>query len=259
MNQTTRRSKKSNGNGYTLPSIEDKSSYVRENFNEIASRYDLFNDAITFGFHRIWKRMMVKRASVGENGFHLDLCSGTGDIALMAARMTPPSARVMALDFSPGMLEVLKTRLGSVPESIKGKIDLKEGDASDLSFLPDSSVDGITIGFGLRNIADRAKALREMHRVLKPGGHVVILDVGQVPIPLVNFFHKMYFEKVVPIIGFLIHGEKHEMYEYLPASAKVYPDQKKLKKEMEDTGFQNVRYKNLFLGSAALHTGERAK
>ncbi len=260
MNHSSNDTKKNDANqkGYTLPSHEDKPAYVQENFNQIAERYDLFNDAITFGMHRVWKKKTIQAAGVKDSGVLLDLCCGTGDMALMAARMSQKeNIRIIALDFSPGMLEILKSRLEKSPDGIKKTIEMVQGDAMNLKEISDSSIDGITIGFGLRNVANRDIALKEMLRVLKAGGHLAILEVSKVQIAPIRFFHRIFFEKIVPIIGFIIHGKKHEMYEYLPASAKAYPDQESLKKEIENAGFHSVSYKNFLFGSAALHTAIR--
>lgn len=250
-------STKKNQVSYTLPEDDRKAEYVKQNFNEISQNYDLFNDAITFGLHRLWKNTVITETGLrGKSGRLLDLCSGTGDLALMASRALGTDSEVTALDFSPEMLEVLRLRLQTHPDDY-GVVHVLEGDATDLTVFENDTFDAITIGFGLRNVTDRAKTFSEMLRVLRPGGRAVILDVGKVPYSIPRYFHRIFFEKIVPLIGHIIHGTKHEMYDYLPASSKVYPDQETLKKEMETAGFHSVRYKNFFLGAAAMHSGEK--
>lgn len=252
MNRTTESSSKKKK--YTLPPNDTRAGYVKENFNDISVHYDTFNDAITLGFHRLWKKQTILATGIqnSKKFFLVDLCSGTGDLAIQAARFAPEGARILAMDFSPGMLQVLQERL-KTREDLQKQIQVQEGDATDLSFLDDQSVDGITIGFGLRNVNDRSKTLSEALRVLKPGGVFAILDVGQVRIPVIRQIHDFIFESIVPSIGSLLQGKKHEMYQYLPASAKEYPDQETLKRELLDAGFFTVQYRNFFLGSAALH------
>ncbi len=252
-------SKNTSTRKYSLPSLEKKPQYVRQNFNEIALHYDLFNDLITFGLHRLWKRKAIQATGiVGQKGTRvLDLCCGSGDLALGFARLGGPESRVVALDFSEEMLAILRKRLEGTP--LQDRVEVVEGDATDLSRFPDGSMDAVSIGFGLRNVDNRARTLQEIHRVLKPGASLVILDVGKIRSPFISFFHRLFFEKVVPLIGFVIHKKKHEMYEYLPASARVYPDQESLKRELLDTGFARVNYRNFLFGSASLHNAVKGE
>jgi demethylmenaquinone methyltransferase/2-methoxy-6-polyprenyl-1,4-benzoquinol methylase len=248
---TSRRNKK-----YTLPSDKEKREYVKRNFDEISAGYDTFNDWITFGMHRLWKRKTARATAVSKvkNARILDLCTGSGDIAIMLHREFP-EAEIYAIDFSQGMLNVLKKRL--VAEKCNDSIKIKRGDISNLGFIKNNSVHAVTMGFGLRNVSSRERVLKEILRVLIPGGVYVNLDVGHVNIALFAFFHKLYFENIVPMIGSLLHGSRHEMYSYLPASARNYPDQIKLKKELEKTGFHEVNIKNFMFGAAAMHMAKK--
>jgi len=248
---TSRRKKE-----YSLPSSSQKAEYVKRNFDEIAPGYDRFNDWITFGMHRFWKKKTARAAgiSVKKNALILDLCTGSGDIALLLHKEYP-GAKILAVDFSSGMLESLKNKI--IARNLNQLIKIKKADVSDLKFIKNNTVDAVTMGFGLRNVTNRNKTLKEILRVLKPGGVYVNLDVGQVRPGFIAFFHKFYFEKIVPMIGFLLHGGKHEMYCYLPASARTYPDQKTLKKELENAGFGEVRIKNFMFGASAMHISKK--
>lgn len=243
---------------YVLPEKQVRAEYVRRNFSEIADTYDLYNDLITFGLHRYWKKKTVLSLNLSgrKNASVLDLCCGSGDLTLLLAKNLGEGSEITALDFSPGMLAVLKKRIGSL-QSCNASINVREGDASDLSFQNDSSADGVTIAFGLRNVSDRARTLAEIYRVLKPGARLAVLDTGKVRVPVISFFHGLFFKKIVPLIGHLINGKKHEMYEYLPASAEEYPGQEELKKELMKTGFTEVTYRNFLFGAAVLHTAVR--
>jgi demethylmenaquinone methyltransferase/2-methoxy-6-polyprenyl-1,4-benzoquinol methylase len=254
--------------GYELPAAEGRADYIRDNFDAIADTYDRFNDIITFGMHRLWKRKAIRltglpRYRAPKNAeqtapacIHaLDVCSGSGDLSLLFAAYLGPGARVSSLDYSPGMLAVLERRLNGRPETAPAiaPVEIAQGDATDLSRFPDDSIDAITIGFGLRNVQDRAACLSECRRVLKPGARLVILDVGKVKGRIPAFFHDFYFERVVPRIGHLLQGEHTEMFEYLPASAKVYPGPVELAEELIAAGFSSAPFHKLMFGAAVIH------
>ena len=240
---------------YKLPEKSSKAEYVRTNFNEIAQNYDLFNDLITFGMHRLWKKKVAVLTNIHKlsAGSFLDLCTGSGDIAiaLYKNKKNHSGINILAVDFSSEMLKRFQSRLRQ--KNIETEISLKEGDAEDLAFIPDSSLDGVTMGFGLRNVTDRKRCLNEIYRVLKPGGVFVNLDTGKVHNAAIRFFHDIFFEKIVPLIGRAIQGESHEMYEYLPESARAYPSQAELKEELLACGFVSADWKNLMFGSAVIH------
>ena len=239
-------------------SAEDRAEYVRVNFNAIARDYDRFNDLITFGFHRLWKRRLVRElGAAGTRVRALDLCCGTGDIAMYLKRMSAPGSEVVALDFSREMLNILESRQADDAGAPETSLEIVEGDATDLSRFADASFDTASIGFGLRNVNDRPRCLAEILRVLRPGGRLAVLDVGRVNWKPAEFFHGIFFQRIVPIIGGMLRGSPHEMFAYLPASAEHYPDQRGIQSELEATGFAPVRYHNFFLGSAVLHLATR--
>ena len=251
--------------GYQLPAAQGRAEYIRKNFDAIAGTYDRFNDIITFGMHRLWKRRAVRltglprRPGPETNCHALDLCSGSGDLSLALARHLGPAQQVTSLDYSAGMLDVQRDRLARLPAAKLqdvARIEITEGDATDLSRFADASIDAITIGFGLRNVQDRARCLQECKRVLKPGARLVILDVGEVRGRIPRFFHDFYFENVVPRIGHILQGKHTEMYEYLPASARIYPTPPELVEELRTAGFADVRYKPQMMGAAVIHIAQ---
>jgi len=236
-----------------MPDIKERAGFVAKNFDEIAKVYDLFNDVITFGFHRLWKTRTADLAvkSTGPSAI-LDLCCGSGDIAIKLAEADQKSD-IHALDFSEEMLLILAARM---KKAHLANIHPQKGDALNLPYKK-NSFRSVTVGFGLRNIVDRNACYKEVLRVLAPGGSFIILDMGKPSFSIIRFLFHFYFRKIVPIIGFLIQGKKHVMYEYFPESARIYPGQQELKKELEKAGFHHVIYKNFFLGSTALHIAKK--
>lgn len=235
-----------------MPQKDSKAEFVRENFNLIAGKYDLFNDLNTFGMHRLWKNKVAGLISEFANGRQIscmDLCCGTGDISLRISNLREVQ-ELRAVDFSENMLDIARSRLLKSSNS-----SVEQGDATNLHQFPDASIDALTIGFGLRNVYDINLALKEILRVLKPGGIFINLDVGKVKIPIINKIADFYFFKIVPLMGYIIWGGKNEMFDYLPVSSLHYPDQDNLKRIMEESGFQKVSYKNFVLGNVALHIG----
>ncbi len=240
----------------TLPPAEGKAEFVRKNFDEIARNYDRFNDWISFGTHRLWKRRTVRESGLaGKKARVLDLCCGSGDLSLAFARILAPGSEITSLDFSREMLSVLRSRL-SGPKAPRGiSIEPTEGDAMALPY--DNEFDAVSMGFGLRNVTDRAVCLKGVLRSLRPGGRFLLLDVGKPPRILSPFF-RFFFAGIVPKIGHWIHGEDHAMYDYLPASSRLYPDQQSMKKELEAAGFVDVRIINFMFGAAGLHVARKA-
>lgn len=238
---------------YKLPEIHEKAEYVQKNFNAIAARYDLFNDLNSFFLHRRWKSFQVKQLeSLGKNELQcLDLCCGTGDIALRLAD-SGQAGKVYGVDFSEDMLGVARHKLAG-----RDNVVLEQGDATDLGRFKKNSLDVVTIGFGLRNVNDIDKCISEIHRVLKPGGLFLNLDVGKVNNPFIRFFANFYFFKIVPLMGYLIWGGKNEMFDYLPASSVKYPGQEELKAILLRHGFSSVSYKNFVFGNAVLHISRK--
>jgi demethylmenaquinone methyltransferase/2-methoxy-6-polyprenyl-1,4-benzoquinol methylase len=227
----------------------DKSQTVRGYFNAIAGRYDLTNTLLSFGLHHLWKRRAIRSAGITPTCRVLDLCGGTADLALRAARAGAQSVTV--LDFSPEMLRMGRKKAAGFPT-----ISFICGDAQHMD-CPDASFDVVLIGFGLRNLSDRQQGLREMLRVLKPGGRLVCLEFST---PVWSWFRSLYdfySRYVIPAAGLLIAGSR-EAYEYLPDSIKKFPLPEELADEMRGAGFSSVGYMRLTNGIAAIHSGEKS-
>lgn len=237
---------------YDLPTQDTKAAYVEAMFDRIADRYDVVNDAFTGGLHRLWKRRLVGLMALPKGGSALDLATGTGDIARLLAAEVGPEGRVEALDFSAGMLGVARERgqvAGGAP------IHYLQGDMLALPF-PDASFDAVTVGFGLRNVADLDLALREIARVLKPGGRGASLDTGTPPLAPVRWGVGLFNHTVIPTMGKLLgHGD--EAYSYLPASADHFPAQVALAKRFDAAGLEGARAIDLMLGAAAIVLGRK--
>ena len=230
---------------YTLPNNEKKSVYVEQMFNKIAEKYDLFNDIITFGMHRKWKRFVAKQTELHDKQSCLDLCCGTGDIARDVFRQYP-SSKVTGLDFSEEMLNIAASKTAS-----EIKVSYLQGDVMNIPFQ-DAEFNAITIGYGMRNVRDIGQFLREIIRVLKPEGVLVTLDVGKVRIPILAELNHFYFFHIVPLVGkLLIPGEV--IFKYLPESSLKYPNQESLKNLMIQNGFQKVEFHNFVFGASTVH------
>lgn len=241
---------------FKLPSTEEKFDYVHRQFERIAARYDLANDVISMGMHRFWKMQALDLLDIKPGCDYLDICCGTGDLALLLAARRGADISVTGLDFSANMLNVARQREISSRRQKKALAPLTwiEGDALHLPF-PDKSFAGSIISFGLRNLTDYAGSIKEMYRVVKPEGKVVVLDLGRATLPVFKEIFHLYFRYLVPVIGEIIQGDR-QSYTYLPESMKFYPKPDELKVIMESCGLQEVKHYPLSFGSVALHVGQ---
>ncbi|EOA46457.1 menaquinone biosynthesis methyltransferase [Francisella tularensis subsp. tularensis 1378] len=220
-------------------------------FHSVAAKYDLMNDLMSFGIHRIWKKQTIAKSGVRKGDNVLDLAGGTGDLAYKFCQMVGQQGKVILSDINSSMLEVGKEKLTN--KGCVGNIEYVQANAECLPF-PDNYFDCITISFGLRNVTDKDKALASMCRVLKPGGRSLVLEFSKPIIPLLSKVYDEYSFKALPFLGKIITQDA-ESYKYLAESIRKHPDQQTLKQMMYDAGFDNVEYQNMTGGIVALHIG----
>ncbi len=236
--------------GYQRVAIDDKARKVAQVFHSVADRYDLMNDLMSFGVHRLWKRFALSLASIKSGQRMLDLAGGTGDLAAELALQVGPEGEMVVCDINGSMLRRGRERL--MDRGVAGNIYYVQADAEFLPF-PDNHFDGITIAFGLRNFTHKEMALQSMFRVLRPGGRVLILEFSK-PYGWVAPVYDLYSFKVLPLLGKLIVNDSAS-YRYLVESIRMHPDQETLQTMMEDAGFEHCEYFNLSAGIVALHRG----
>lgn len=228
-----------------------RADYVRQLFARIVPRYDLFNTLSTFGQDRRWRRMVVKLAALPPGGRALDVATGTGAVAFALAEQTP-SARVDGIDFCAPMIEAARARAAT---AARGDLHFEEGDVLSLTY-PDETFDCVTVSFGVRNFSDISGALKEMRRVLKPGGRFVCLELTHARSPLIRLGFNLYFYQLSPWLGALLSGDR-AAYTYLPHSLTRFPDADGLARMLRDAGLREVRYRLLNFGTIAIHMGVR--
>ena len=224
---------------------------VAEVFHSVADKYDVMNDLMSFGVHRLWKRFTLSQTGLKNGQRVLDLAGGTGDLAMRMARMVGPAGEVVLSDINASMLANGRDRL--TDNGIAGNVQYVQANAESLPF-PDDYFDCITIAFGLRNVTDKDKALRSMHRVLKPGGRLLVLEFSKPVAPGLAPIYDTYSFKLLPIMGKLVANDA-DSYQYLAESIRMHPDQETLKQMMVDAGFERCSYHNLTGGIVALHKG----
>ena len=237
--------------GYRQVATEEKASLVGEVFTSVASRYDIMNDLMSAGVHRLWKRFTIELSAVRPGHRVLDLAGGTGDLASKFSRLVGPEGEVILSDINASMLSTGRDK--QTDNGNCGNIQYVQGDAQYLPF-EDNYFDCITIGFGLRNVTDKDRALRSMFRVLKPGGRLLVLEFSKPNNPLLSKIYDTYSFKILPKIGKLI-AQDEESYRYLAESIRMHPDQETLKGMLEDAGFADCDYHNMTGGIVAVHKG----
>ena len=231
-------------------------------FDRIAGVYDRMNRVMTAGLDRRWRERAVERAELGPGDAALDVCCGTGDLAFELARRVGPDGRVVGCDFSERMLELARAkdeelRLGGGPETNGSRsglapVEFEWADALDLPYA-DESFDAVTVGFGVRNLADLEAGLEELTRVLKPGGRLVILEITQPQRPPLSTFFSLWFDRAVPVLGRLAGDSA--AYTYLPESVRTFPGPERLGELMDGAGLRRIRWLLLAGGIIAIHAG----
>jgi demethylmenaquinone methyltransferase/2-methoxy-6-polyprenyl-1,4-benzoquinol methylase len=237
--------------GYQQVLTTEKTRKVAGVFDAVASKYDLMNDLMSFGTHRLWKRLTVELSVVRPGEIVLDLAGGTGDLASRMLSLVGLNGLVVLADINAYMLEMGRSRL--IDEGAVENITYVQANAEELPF-PDNTFDCITIAFGLRNVTYKERALSAMRAVLKPGGRVIILEFSSPYSPLLKFFYDLYSFSVLPILGKLV-AQDASSYLYLAESIRMHPNQKDLLDMMEAAGFKHCRYFNFSGGIVAIHRG----
>ena len=237
--------------GYKTVDKADKVTMVADVFHSVAAKYDVMNDLMSFGVHRLWKRFTIDCSGARRGQTVLDLAGGTGDLTAKFSRLVGPEGQVFLADINDSMLKVGREKLRD--KGIVGNVEYIQANAEELPF-PDNSIDIITIAFGLRNVTDKDKALASMLRVLKPGGRLLVLEFSKPEHELLNKAYDFYSFNILPKIGQLVANDS-ESYQYLSESIRMHPDQETLKSMMVEVGFEQVEYFNLTGGIVALHRG----
>lgn len=235
-----------------MAKLTEKGRGIQEMFSQIAPRYDFLNRLLSLGIDRRWRRFAVGQLQIPQGGRVLDVASGTGDVALEIASQTPESVRIVSEDFTQGMLVLGRQKI--LDSSFAGRIVLVNAPCEAMPH-PDALFDGVTIAFGIRNVVDRLAGLREMCRVLKPGGRAVILEFSNPRSRLFKAVYYFYFRRLLPLIGGLFSSRS--AYQYLPDSVLEFPSQEGFKALMDEAGFTGVRYFDLTFGIATVYVGDR--
>ncbi|GIU23942.1 bifunctional demethylmenaquinone methyltransferase/2-methoxy-6-polyprenyl-1,4-benzoquinol methylase UbiE [Shewanella schlegeliana] len=237
--------------GYKTVEAEKKADLVAGVFHSVAAKYDIMNDVMSFGIHRMWKRFTIESAGARPGMKVLDLAGGTGDLTAKFSRIVGETGQVTLADINDSMLKVGREKLRD--KGIVGNVNYVQANAEALPF-PDNHFDIITIAFGLRNVTDKDAAIASMLRVLKPGGKLLVLEFSKPQHDIMRKVYDIYSFKVLPKMGSLITQDA-DSYEYLAESIRMHPDQETLKQMMENAGFEQVNYTNMTDGIVALHKG----
>ena len=239
--------------GYERVPLSEKQRRVRGVFDSVASNYDLMNDLMSGGAHRLWKEFTLSLTGLRAGQRALDVAGGTGDLASGLARQVGKSGVVVLSDINGSMLSEGRDRM--LDAGLVGNVSCVLANAEKLPFA-NSQFDCVTIGFGLRNVTDKPAALADMRRVLKPGGQLLVLEFSQPVLPLLKPLYDLYSFRVLPLLGKLVAKDEHS-YRYLAESIRMHPDQETLLGMMQQAGLEDCRYHNLTGGIVAVHRGYR--
>ncbi|WP_319783077.1 bifunctional demethylmenaquinone methyltransferase/2-methoxy-6-polyprenyl-1,4-benzoquinol methylase UbiE [Oceanisphaera sp. IT1-181] len=237
--------------GYKTVEANEKEQMVASVFHSVAAKYDIMNDLMSFGIHRLWKRFTIDCSGVRKGQKVLDLAGGTGDLTAKFSRIVGETGQVVLADINDSMLKVGRDKLRN--KGLGNNISYVQANAEALPF-PDNHFDLITIAFGLRNVTDKDKALASMQRVLKPGGRLLVLEFSKPQHEIMNKLYDFYSFNILPKVGSLV-AKDGDSYKYLAESIRMHPDQETLKGMMEQAGLEQVEYFNLTDGIVALHRG----
>ncbi|TWX58482.1 bifunctional demethylmenaquinone methyltransferase/2-methoxy-6-polyprenyl-1,4-benzoquinol methylase UbiE [Colwellia hornerae] len=237
--------------GYQTVDKNDKESKVASVFHSVAAQYDVMNDLMSFGIHRLWKRFTIDASGVRPGNKVLDLAGGTGDLTAKFSQLVGREGKVILADINSSMLNVGRDKLRD-----KGLVQNIEYVQANAQYLPfeDNTFDIVTIAFGLRNVTDKDMALRSIYRVLKPGGRLLVLEFSKPEHELISKAYDFYSFNILPKMGELV-AKDGDSYQYLAESIRMHPDQETLKEMMDSAGFEQTSFKNLTGGVVALHKG----
>lgn len=237
--------------GFKQVDKQHKASMVAEVFHSVAGKYDVMNDVMSLGIHRLWKRYTIDCSGIRPGHTVLDLAGGTGDLALKFARLTGKTGKVVVADINASMLQVGRDRLRD--QGVTGNVEWVQADAEQLPF-PENHFDLVTIAFGLRNVTDKARALKSIYKVLKPGGRLLVLEFSKPTNDAFSKVYDWYSFNLLPTMGQVIANDP-DSYRYLAESIRMHPNQETLEQMMQEAGFEQTSYDNLTGGVVALHKG----
>ena len=239
--------------GFEKVRWQEKKKRVHSVFDSVHQKYDLMNDIMSFGLHRLWKRFALNNTGLRLGNSALDVAAGSCDLAISLARQVGHEGKVIATDINSNMLKIGRDK--AIDSGVFRNMSFMQADAECLPFHG-SIFDCVTIGFGLRNVTDKSLALSSMYKVIKPGGRLLVLEFSKANLGFLERLYEFYSFKVLPKIGELVLSDKNS-YEYLVESIRRHPNQDILKEMMEDQGFVNCKYYNLSAGIVSLHIGYR--
>jgi len=235
--------------GYERINTVDKTNRVLQHFSSVARHYDFMNTLLSFGIHHAWKRSAVRMLKLAPGDRILDVCGGTGDLAILAARAVGPSGRVIIYDINRDMMQAGVHKV--IDNEIKKRLGYIQGNAEVISF-PDCHFDTAMVGFGIRNVTHMKKGFEEMYRVLKPGGKMMCLEFSKPTWPVFRWLYDFYSFYIMPFVGQLIAGNR-KAYKHLPESIRMFPLPDELSELLKKIGFSQVTYRSLTNGIAVIH------
>jgi demethylmenaquinone methyltransferase / 2-methoxy-6-polyprenyl-1,4-benzoquinol methylase len=237
--------------GFREVPVQEKVQWVLRHFNTVADKYDFMNTLLSFGIHLLWKRTAIRMMGLKPGARVIDLCGGTGDLALLAAKAVGQEGRVILYDINWKMMVTGRPKVSRSP--VGESILYVQGDAERIAF-PDGSFDAAMVGFGIRNLTHMEKGFEEMYRVLKPGGVMMCLEFSRPVTPWFRCLYDFYSFRIMPLVGKILGGSR-QAYTYLPESIRLFPLQKELAAKLERIGYTRVSYRNLTDGIAVVHLG----
>jgi demethylmenaquinone methyltransferase/2-methoxy-6-polyprenyl-1,4-benzoquinol methylase len=240
--------------GYEQVSEDEKTRRVIRHFDSVAGRYDFMNTLLSFGIHHLWKREAVRMMGLGPGAKVLDVCGGTGDLAVLASRYAGPGGRLTIFDLNRAMMNAGRKK---VLETASSPVDYVQGNAEKMPF-PDNAFDAAMVGYGIRNVTRMEKGFEEMYRVLRPGGRMMCLEFSKPVWPVFRWLYDIYSFRIMPFLGDLITGSRGA-YTHLPESIRTFPLPDALSAMMEGIGFMNVSYRRQTNGISVVHVGEKQK